>query len=264
MTRLRMSGDYMDKSSCKTLVVGDLHTKLPILERVIAKANDYDKIIFLGDYVDEWGTPATLSANLLARLIEFKKTNMDKVVLLLGNHCLSEWQGGIFRCSGYSETTHEAVYTLYQDNEELFRIAYAQDGILFTHAGLTKSWCVDNKIDINLSAQEYADILNLAMTERHESQYKTLFKALATAGLERGGIHSPSPLWADESELRQNAVNIPQIVGHTPQRHILIINVINSPKLAFCDTFSLYPDYSPIGDNHLLEINNKEWKDIPL
>lgn len=263
MTKLRTSGDYMDKSSHRTLVVGDLHTKLPILEKVIAKANDYDKIIFLGDYVDEWGTSAIFSANLLARLIEFKKTNMDKVVLILGNHCLSEWQGGIFRCSGYSETTHEAVYTLYQDNEELFRIAYAQDGILFTHAGLTKSWCKDNKIDINLSAQEYANILNLAMTERYESQYKTLFRALASAGPERGGIHSPSPLWADELELRKDAVEINQVVGHTPERHILIIDNDNY-HLAFCDTFSLYPDYSPIGDNHLLEINNKEWKDTPL
>ena len=246
----------------RTLVVGDLHTKLPILEKVIEKSKDYDKVIFLGDYVDEWDTPPIHSAELLTRIVEFKRANMDKVVLVLGNHDLSEWQGSDFRCSGYNYLTHEAVFSLFQNNEDIFRIAYAQDGILFTHAGLMKDWCVDNNISLKLSAQKYADILNLALYERYEN--RKMFKALASVGPGRGGWHAPSPLWADESELRQNAVNIPQIVGHTPQRHILIINIPNSPKLAFCDTFSLYPDYTPYGDKGLLEIINGECRETTL
>lgn len=248
----------------RTLVVGDLHTKLPILEKVIKMSKDYDKAIFLGDYVDEWGTPAIYSANLLTKLIEFKKANPQKVVLLLGNHCMSEWQAGVFKCSGFDIETHDSVYSLYQDNEQYFQIAYAQDGILFTHAGLTKGWCKDNGIPTNLSAQDYADMLNLALAKRQERRYSPLFNALSTVGPCRGGWHSPSPLWADEQELRQDLVEIEQVVGHTPQRHILIIDIPLQPKHAFCDTFSLCLDFSPYGDQGLLEIDGKEWKEIPL
>ena len=71
------------------LVVGDLHTKFDILEKAISYFNDdssIERIIFLGDYVDDWNKPPEASYNLLTRLITLKKAYPDKVVLLLGNH----------------------------------------------------------------------------------------------------------------------------------------------------------------------------------
>lgn len=248
----------------KTLVVGDLHTKLPILERVIAKSKKYDKVIFLGDYVDEWGTSPEYSIYLLKKIVEFKKSNPDKVILLLGNHDLSEWQDGDFTCSGFNHITHELVSDFFNENEQHFQIAYAQDNILFTHAGLTSNWCRDYKIEDGLSAEEYANLLNLALQERFGYNYHYLFKALSAVGPARGGFCAPSPIWADESELIANPIKCNQIVGHTPERHILMLETEDGYKLAFCDTFSLYSDYSPIGDQTMLEIKGDNWKVVNL
>ena len=74
------------------LVVGDLHTKIDILEKAISYFDNdstIEKIIFLGDYVDDWNKPPEASYNLLTRLITFKKAYPDKVILLLGNHDFS-------------------------------------------------------------------------------------------------------------------------------------------------------------------------------
>ena len=253
----------------KLLAVGDLHTKFHILDRVIEKSEDYDRVIFLGDYVDEWNVCPEASYNLLSRLIEFKKANMDKVVLCLGNHCLSEWQGGIFRCSGYNEITHQLVKELYDRNENLFCAAHAEEDILFSHAGLTNGWCKDNKLDTKQDAKSLSDALNGALKNRMiNNMSKQLFNALATAGGARGGIHSPSPLWADYTELIANSVpHLNQVVGHTPTRtiehHIVTDGDGSKHTLFFCDTHSLYRTGENIGDNTLLEIATFT-DDIPL
>ena len=39
----------------KVLAVGDIHTKIWIIDRVREIAENYDKIIFVGDYADDWG-----------------------------------------------------------------------------------------------------------------------------------------------------------------------------------------------------------------
>lgn len=50
--------------------------------------SDADKIIFLGDYLDHYPDESTYYhdiANFL-EILDFKKNNPDKVILLLGNH----------------------------------------------------------------------------------------------------------------------------------------------------------------------------------
>lgn len=39
----------------KVLAVGDIHTKLWIIEAVKSVVDNYDTIVFVGDYVDDWG-----------------------------------------------------------------------------------------------------------------------------------------------------------------------------------------------------------------
>lgn len=128
-----------DKMS-KILVCGDLHAKYNILEMVKEKAKDFDKVIFLGDYVDDWGKVPEASYNLLNSLIEWEKAEPKKVILLWGNHDLSEYYGGAFICSGYQPLVHSCVKDLYEDNLDLFQLTYYYKNYLFSHAGLTRGW----------------------------------------------------------------------------------------------------------------------------
>ena len=48
--------------------------------------NSCDKIVFLGDFVDSFDVNNTVMINNLLDIIEFKKSNHDKVILLYGNH----------------------------------------------------------------------------------------------------------------------------------------------------------------------------------
>lgn len=246
----------------KILVCGDLHTKVHILDKVAEKVKDYDRIIFLGDYVDEWNKPPKASFEMLNRVLRLKKQFPTKIILLCGNHDLSEWIGQNFRCSGWNPNTSFFTNELYSRNQELFCVAHTEASILFTHAGVESNWAKENKLkaDGENIAKELAHELNEAFLFRgYDSRHNHLFNALSTAGPMRGGWHSPSPLWADTTELIASPYpRLTQVVGHTPvktvQKHEFRNGDGTTNELWFCDTHSLYPDGSNIGDNSFLEI----------
>ena len=237
----------------KILICGDLHTKYHILEGVKSVANDYDYIIFLGDYVDEWDTVPEASYNILNSLIEFKKANPEKVILLLGNHDLSEWLGGAFVCSGYNYLTSSLVRPLFEQNEDLFDLSCTYHDILFSHAGLTKNWAKRYIGSTTFTAQEYSVTMNQKFHDRHED----FLHGLAQAGSARGGKGLPSPIWADRTELMVDRYfHFRQVVGHSPIETLTPypLDSLEKAQIVVCDTHSLYPNKIPYGDNSLLEI----------
>lgn len=238
----------------KVLVCGDLHTKYHIFEYVKSLACKFDKVIFLGDYVDDWNAPPEASQNLINALIEWKKTEPNKVVLLWGNHDLSEYVPNTFRCAGYNQRTSALVSGIFEKNKKLFQIAYAWNGILFTHAGLTENFAKQ----IGVDDLEYkltpiiADELNSLMGNSEN------LTRLAQSGQARGGISVPSPIWADKMELIEDyCSNLRQVVGHTPVEQVSKFEV-GDTSLVFCDTFSTMPNGKPIGDGSLLGIEYKD------
>lgn len=243
----------------RTLFVGDLHCKYHILERVIELGEKYDKVIFLGDYVDDWFAVPEASYNLLNRLIEYKKSNPKKVVLCLGNHCLSEWFGRPFVCSGYNPLTSNLVKPLFEQNENLFDIVYANESndYICSHAGFTNSYLRDTLKKNFRSPKQLSEYINRAFHNRfnyessHQEEYERVFYSLADAGIGRGGANEPSPLWADKSELIHDWWPHIQIVGHSPVKTITFYNR-DDKEIYFCDTFSTYRDGSYIGDCSLL------------
>lgn len=256
----------MKRSKKRFLVCGDLHTKYDIFLRAINKfeTEKFDKIIFLGDYCDDWNASPESSRELLEHLIEFKNKYPNKCILLLGNHDLSEWFGGDFKCSGYNSITHLICKDLFDKNENLFQIAYPYKNWLFTHAGVHNSWLKD----ISLLDEEFKEMkypyrisaeLNLSLSERNNNiKYNRLFKALNSVGGYRGGFSSPSPVWTDYKELISNpAQHINQVVGHTPVKTIVSHTIKRENKkdiLYFCDTHSTYTNGENIGDNSFLEL----------
>lgn len=250
----------------KTLFVGDLHAKYHILEKVKELSKNYNQVIFLGDYVDDWNAVPEASYNLLKSLIEFRLDNPGKIHLLLGNHDLSEWFGRPFTCSGYNPLTSKLVEPNFSTYEHIFDIAYSDDTFIATHAGITKGWWNKYLSETpckKLTPKVYADALNWTFHHRNtDVSAEEAFYGLADVGYLRGGHNIPSPLWADASELMEDGINSIQIVGHTPQRTVTFYNI--DKEIYFCDTFSTYTDNSPYGDNTLLVVENEQPYKIDL
>lgn len=249
----------------KYLFVGDLHTKNGILERVKQLADGYNKVIFLGDYVDDWMASPEYSKQLLENLIDFKLSNPDKVILLLGNHDLSEWFGRPFACSGYNFMTSQLVAPIFAKHEDLFDIAYAPDtdAFLCSHAGFTKSWLNKYFQKPFERPSDVAQAINHAFHNRKEADCEDTFFGLSDVGYARGGYQDPSPLWADTVELIADWFPAVQIVGHTPHRTVTFYNNYDE-EIYFCDTFSTFSDYSSIGDDSLLALEDKNFVKIGL
>ena len=257
----------MKTNKKRFLVVGDLHTKYDVFLNATKEFEEgnFDKIVFLGDYCDDWQASPYASLNLLTSLIDFKKQYNDRCILLLGNHDLSQWMGNEFACSGFNQTTHIFVSPFFRENENLFQIAYSYKDYLFTHAGVCSSWLRDisllsERFKNLKTAKEISEHLNLSLSEMSkDKEYWSLFKALTQCGFYRGGFEHPSPIWADKQELISNPCpKINQIVGHTPVNTLTIHKIRNGDKsdsyIFFCDTCSKRVDGKDIGDRSFLRI----------
>lgn len=130
----------------KILVNPDIHGRT-FWKEYIDKLDEFDKIIFLGDYLDPYDfehISVKDSIDNFKNIIEFKQNNMDKVILLLGNHDMPYYSSTYYKFSYYhsrhSKMYHSEIHDIFKQYKDLFQIAYVCDNILFTHAGVTPGW----------------------------------------------------------------------------------------------------------------------------
>lgn len=189
----------------------------------------YDKIIFLGDYIDPYKFEHIDIKNAIdnfKQIIHFKRQNMDKVILLFGNHDMpyafkDYYKFSLYHCR-HSKEYHNIIANLFRKNIDLFQIAYVYNNILFTHAGVESKWLekvVDCKSD---NIIKIVDVLN------HLTENKNGLLKLFKIGRSRGGRdRNPSCIWADVEDMKwdteSDAKNekpihqIKQVFGHTLQ-----------------------------------------------
>jgi predicted MPP superfamily phosphohydrolase len=215
----------------KIVAIGDIHGQ-NIWKTLLPDINTVDKIVFLGDYVDSFHVEDEDMVNNLKGIIQFKKDNPNKVVLLLGNHCNQYmfYPASHVACSGFRGSIADTLHKIYQDNKDLFQIAYQHENYLFTHAGLCSNWFYYSFIG--------NDSLNIAkqLNEAKGEQYDTLFHV----GRRRGGRNaSGGVFWCDKSELLNDLLdldNLIQVVGHNRVFDIEFHqNTYNSGGIYFID-----------------------------
>ena len=94
----------------KILAVGDIHTKLWIIDEVEKLIDDYDAVIFVGDYADDFGKEATDSLAAWKKLWDLQyRHGPDKVKLVLGNHDYIYVNKTPTLQTGYDPVTHLAI-----------------------------------------------------------------------------------------------------------------------------------------------------------
>lgn len=217
----------------KILVLPDIHGR-KFWKKPCENIEEYDKIVFLGDYLDPYDFEKITVEDAIENFKDIMSFAVDnpKVVMLLGNHDMPYFSNGYYKLSKWhcrhSREHHDEIGGLFDGHHDLFKIAYSQDNILFTHAGCISDWLdfiFDHKYEETLELGELCDDLNgLVNTENG-------LWNLYTVSYHRGGDEPfGSCIWADVHEMYwniQNAQNVKfepiynvnQVFGHSLQAY---------------------------------------------
>lgn len=190
----------------------------------------YDKIIFLGDYLDHYPDESTYGLDVAAiiDIIDFKKKHPEKVVLLIGNHdCPYIWPDTYGRALGdywcrHDHRNHDIIHKIFTDNIDLFQLAwdcpYKDTKVLFTHAGVNDGF----KDICGLDAEQ---INNFFLKEKSGDVPNVV--GLAACSFYRGGYEQwGSPVWADVREFTVEVKDVYQIFGHTYAKDLISVGHI--------------------------------------
>jgi predicted phosphodiesterase len=195
----------------KHLVIGDLHGK-DIWQKI--RINQYEKIIFVGDYVDHWTLPDRFIYENLQNIIKLKRQYPEKIELLLGNHDVQYLHYPQYLCSGFRPSMQRSLSFLFDKNRDLFKVAYQREKWIISHAGITNKWHEQfraHRIIHGISEEQdtVADLINRVQNTVHRWM-------LHQAGSSRGGEGPGGITWADRKELIADMLEgYDQIVGHS-------------------------------------------------
>jgi predicted phosphodiesterase len=228
----------------KVLFVGDVHNHYYMFIDIatLDASENFDKIIFMGDYVDDWNTNNHQSLATLEKIFNLKESNPNKYVFLTGNHELS-YLG--YKCSGHQYELDDVMNLKLIENIDKLdfytSIQLGDNYYICTHAGITDAF-----------VDEYLGEKWLEKLKEMNSGKLNNLELLSKCGYFRGGADKCSSfLWAD---LREHKLfnNYPpkvenQIVGHTPVPTITL-----NGNICFIDTHSTYKDGKEYGDKSYL------------
>jgi len=217
----------------KIIAIGDIHGR-GIWESIVAKEGDFDKIIFLGDYFDtREGISIEKQMEVFNKIIKFKEENLDKVILLMGNHDF-HYTKYVYR-SYDNYDYHLALLNqhIIADvlDKNLMQVCFIHENLLFSHAGVTKTWVTNNKIDEN-------DLEN--SINEHFKQRPISFDFRYGEKLSRTGDDIiSSPIWVRIPSLISDGLDgYTHIVGHS-----IVKNIVITDKIIAIDTLGESGEY---------------------
>lgn len=228
----------------KLIGVGDTHGR--DTWKQVVQNESFNKFIFIGDYFDTHYdvTPEQQIQNF-KDIIEFKKSNPDKVVLLIGNHDFHYMPCCTSIGEYYSEfqASHALeIQQLLEENRDLLQMCYVHNDILFSHAGVSKTWLSNNS----------NDILTPTQVENH---INTLFKTNPRVfgftpkrwGSNYGDCITQTPIWIRPDSLILDKLDeFTMVVGHTTANSLDISNKFGIIQI---DTIGTSKEYLIIEDN---------------
>lgn len=216
----------------KTLILGDIHGKLIWID-IINKENP-DKVIFLGDYVSTHGNEsAEQQLSNLEDILNYKRSSMDSIILLRGNHDVQHLGYSWSECSGWDEKVYQKMIPLKDRYLELSQWVYIDEEIhtIFSHAGVSTMWIeqiakIDSVYEINdLSPSEIFGFTPCKMSDYY------------------GISPTQPPTWIrPQALIEYMPEGWIQVVGHTPVKKLCNVSMevrekynIVCPDLWCCD-----------------------------
>jgi hypothetical protein len=212
----------------RILVVPDVHGRTFWKEPVSKYIGQADRIIFLGDYLDpyrdegEEHTPESMYDNLM-EIIQLILDNMEKVILLKGNHDqhYSSRRFYDLACGNRCDKINwDKYHKAFNQNKDLFQLAYWEivNGVpyVFSHAGLTVYWLnkVNSKVwrlsDSNVSVAEQNIIERINQLD-DDGLGQDMLSIIGKCRYLFRGEKTGSVLWADIEE--HPTPNAPKVYG---------------------------------------------------
>lgn len=236
----------MGNKQYKVIAVGDTHGRNK-WKQIIEQNKDADKIIFLGDYFDSFDIPFSEQMSNFVEILVLKKKQPDKVILLMGNHDYQYMTAySSDRYSGYQPHYADKIEEVLEQaiKEDLIKIIHMEDNFLFSHAGVTKTWLEDNKLDKGGVVAQ----INFAFKNTPE-----IFKFTPSTPFDNvGDSITQGPIWVRPRALLSDKIDgVKQVVGHTHQKCIDV-----SGDVIFIDTLEPLIVYKDNRDEYLKIINN--------
>lgn len=215
------------------LAIPDVHQDVHFLQRIFDTENiaAFDKVIFLGDYFDTrvYELDCDEAVVETARFIkEIKLTYPDKVHLLCGNHDLPYYAMRPMCAANTGRVNSTIADWFYDGNsyhnanlieeiwgEEIWstlEVAVTYDGWIFSHAGIHPNyWPADGD-----TPEEKVNILRKQWDEAIARIFQEEENIIFGTGKARGGEYEAGgPLWLDFDLEFEDALEYPQVVGHT-------------------------------------------------
>ncbi len=219
----------------KEIAIGDIHGHRG-WEKIVKENKDADMICILADYFDSYDISAHTQKENFKKIVDYKRKNMDRCKLFIGNHDFCYLRTSHIKYAGYQkyqridigELLHNAI------NEGLMQMCYVSENRLYSHAGVTKQWCMDNNIDMDNIEQSINDLFI----------YKPNSFEIVSGGNNEGDEWYNSPIWVRPRSLKENRVDgYIHIVGHTVQDNIII-----NDDTVFIDTLGTSGEYLQVLD----------------
>ncbi|MDR1879170.1 MAG: metallophosphoesterase [Bacteroidales bacterium] len=228
-----------------SIIIGDIHGSR--FWKKTVEDNPNCRYVFLGDYLDPFENMDNneLTDNL-KEIIQLKKDNPDNVVLLLGNHDMHYITSDMCPSLRFDLSIYEKANELFIHNFHLFHYAYQIESCIFTHAGISHEWFVnDFQGDIT---NDIAEQLN----NPTEEQAKSLCLISEFFGGEEGTIGGI--FFAHLQDLYEPLHGFTQIVGHNRMDEISEYQCEHG-NVIFCDA---------LWNGQYLKMNEKEEKEIVI
>jgi hypothetical protein len=222
----------------RIIALGDTHGRV-LWKEIVKKEKDADKIVFIGDYFDtHYDISVNQQIDNFKEILEFKKNNMDQVILILGNHDFHYLNEAQEKYSGFQAFRYIDINEVLQPavKSGLVQMCFVYDKYVFTHAGVTKTWCLVNNIRTNHLEE---DINN----KIHEDAFAFRF-TMGHNYSQTGNDVTQSPIWVRIPSLfEDHLVDTKYVVGHTTQETLVITDGIIA-----IDTIGTSGEYLEIND----------------
>ena len=208
----------------KVIVIGDIHANKDWEE--VYRTESFDKLIFLGDYFDTFGDESAYQqmANL-QRILDLTKDD-DRVIRLFGNHDLHYIIDSSY--SGYQYAHSFLIKNLLINNINLFRACAIVDDVIYSHAGITTTWCEEVCVSLNNLERDINDLFKYK-----PNSFDFSYRGFRTNP--NGDNAYQSPMWVRPYSLSYDKVsNKWMVVGHTRKKSI---EIDRENKIIFADAF---------------------------
>ena len=193
----------------KIITVGDIHGREFWKD---IEHEEMDHFVFIGDYFDSYdeGFSADEEIKNFQDIVELKRENPEMISLLIGNHDYHYLSGVEQRYSRYQADEAMTIREALEQASDVLQMCYAYKNVVFTHAGLSKTWCKENEIDLDNIEQS---VNNKFTTDQNAFSFNY------ELGDESGNNKKQSPIWIRPEALLSDKVDgFHQVVGHTQQK----------------------------------------------